>query len=232
MSWDVTPYLKPYPAQGVYFHRRSIQSYIRVPKGCFGYGITYIPTDTSKPGQEICHLVVEIDMERTVYIADCYVGSISTREAVDWLMMLHEGAHRVTVEATPLPRRDNIYGVRTWFVDPMNYTLIDEIVSGKIRDMIKKDETRPKNLNVTALPAPLDLFAMAKSAQGEMVAGRIKVPERSQWRTGFMAEICQWPTVRSDSRVRALAILAAAIPDMTAPARAGITRKAGSQWTA
>ncbi len=231
-SWHETPYLKPLPAPGLFFHRRSIETFTKPPRGCFIYGACYFPTDNDKPGQPACLMVVELDMQRNVYLSECYHQSVDMQEAVKWMIMIHEGIHISTVEETNFPIKQSIYGARTWFTDPQQFQKIEDLAHFELSEMKRKDIKRPRNFNISALPNPLDFHRQVKTMQGEMIARRFKIPKSNLWTDELMSELCQWPAVRTDARVRCLAIIAAAMPEMSAPARAEVSRgNRGSAWT-
>ena len=97
------------------------------------------------------------------------------------------------------------------------------------RSMTTSGETLP----ITALGNPFDLTSAARVLQSEIIAGRILLPPSDPWVSTFMEEMCQWPTVRTDSRVKAMCVLMSALPNMTPPARGEMEPSGkGSPWAA
>ncbi len=232
--WHHNPFLKPLPAQGLFFHRRSVEPYDTVPKGCFCYGASYYPVDDDKPGQPSCHLVVELDMQRNLYVTECYEnGRVGLSEVIERMFSIHDAYERTTVENTAFPIKANVYGVRTWFVAQQQFPSMEGAIFDHISGYKRKSRPVPKGVNITPTPRPMDYQAAARLISSEISARRLRLPENDPWSSDFLSELCQWPTVRTDARVRALCIAVASLPDMSAPARAEVGgKRSGSHWTA
>ncbi len=233
--WSDSPFFKPLPAQGLYFHRRSIPMFTKVPKGCFAYGVSYYPIDPGddKPSNPVCHLVLEVDGKRNLYLSECYQENVNIEVALDRLFMIHDGIERSAVQAVAFPVKANIYGVRTWYLTPSQFLTIDPIFADKLNEYRRMDRPIPRQVNLTPLPSPVDWAAAYRTVQSEFMSGRLQVDSNAHWTQDFLAEICQWPAVREDARVKALAIAASGLQEMIGPAPAEVmVRHAGSHWSA
>ena len=234
LRWSDHPSLSPLAAQGLFFHRRSVPGFKRLPKGCFAYGAAYFPIDSDKPGQPACCLVLEVDAKRNLYLSETYQQEgLSLEDSLERLFQIHDGIERTTVMQTQFPTRANIYGVRTWHISKEQFPVIEPIFLEKLTSYRRAGRPVPRLINITPLANPLDFMGLLKVAQSEMIAGRLKVDENAPWLATFMGELCQWPAVRTDARVQALAVAMGALGDMQGPGRSEAAEMTGgSHWAA
>lgn len=234
IPWWSTPHLKPMPSEGVYFRRRAFDTFATIPhpSKTRAYGASWFGMDDDKSTQPCCHVVGEIDSERRLHITECHHAWITLEEAVSWQFQIHDGIHRTTVEATSFPKKANIYGVRTWFCTPDQYHGgLDDLVSVHRRRL--KAENRPQSLPLNKLPIPFDLHGSARRLQSEIIGKRILLPQSDPWVASFLSEMCQWPTVRTDARVKAMCVLVSALPNISPPGRSeSVDGGRGSPWAA
>ena len=235
MTWHLSPVLRPLPFDGLYFHRRSIGSFDKAPPHdkVLTYGAAWFGLETNKGVEPTCLLVAECDAERRLHITEMYHAELPFDQAIDWLFKIHGGFHRVSVEATAYPTRANIYGVRLWQCSQEQYReSVGEAIQAHIRrsKLIGRDRSMP----LSALPNPFDLNSAARTLQAEMMADRVLFPTAPEWVPECLAELTQWPSVRSDARVKALCVLMAGLPAIMPPARGDYAPagKRGTGWAA
>ena len=233
MMWHHSDVLKPLPCPGLYFHRRQFEPYATPPPITQTRAIaaSWFPIDDSRDRYPTAHVIAEIDKDRNLYIVDVYHGEISLREGVKWMFNLQDGMHRVAVEQTAYPKRETVYGARSWFLAPDQYQPVEGQVTERRRELNKLN--KPSQLPLTPLPHSFDVEAAPRTLQSELIAGRILLPRGAKWVDGYLEELCQWPMVRTDAQTMAMCVLAQALPDVVAPGRkeeVGVRR--GSPWAA
>lgn len=234
-AWHVSPVLRPLPFDGLYFHRRSIGSFDKAPRHdqALAYGAAWFGLETNKGYEPSCLIVAEMDPLRRLHIVECYHADLPIDQAISWLFKVHMGFHRVAVEAAAYPTRANIYGVRLWQCTKEQY---QEAAGEEITRHIKraKLEGRDRSMPLSGLPNAFDLNSAARMLQAELIAGRLLFPTSPEWVPETLAELTQWPSVRSDARVKALCVLMAGLPALQAPARNDYQPASGggSGWAA
>lgn len=229
-----SPILRPLPAEGFYFHRRRFKTFEHAPhpSRTTAYGASWYSMDDTKGARPSCHVVAEMDKDRRLHIVECFHATTTTQEAVKWQFKIDQGMHRSAVEATAYPKKAGIYGVMTWFCCREQFSQgVSETVFQE-EERLRKD-AQPHQLPISALPSNFDLASSARILQSEILAGRILLPPSDPWMRDFLLELCQWPTVRTDARVRSMCVLISALPGMMPPVQsAPITSGKGSHWAA
>lgn len=235
LDWWLSPVLRPLPFGGLYFHRRSIMSFEKSPPHdqVRAYGAAWFGLEGDKGTEPSCLVVAEVDARRRLHIVECVHADLPFDQSIDWLFKVHSGMHRSAVEATAYPTRSNVYGVRLWQCPQEQYqAMVGDAVTAHIQR--EKLEGRDRSMPISGLPNSFDLNASARNLQSEIIAGRVLLPKSDPWVNDCLEELTQWPTVRSDARVRALCVLIAGLPAIVPPPRHDYEPavKRGSGWAA
>jgi hypothetical protein len=217
----------------LYFHRRRFLGFDALPPQgkTRAYAASWFPVDDDRDDYPSCHVVAEIDIERRMHIVDCVTAPASLQRAVGTMFNVQDGMHRVAVMQTAYPKRSDIYGIRAWYCPREQAPAVDALIAERLRDLRKRNERI--SMPISPLPYPFDMDAAARLLQSEIIAGRVLLPKSDLWVSGFLGELCEWPMVRRDARVRAMCVLAQALAEIVPPGRVEtLAEKRGSAWAA
>lgn len=214
VPWHLIPALQPAPAEGVYFRRRSARWFQRLPLGRNAlYGASWFDIEGDHQAGAMCHVVVEIDANRRMYVVECWHRRTDIDSAVQAMFQIQEGLHIVQLWADRAPQRSITYGPARWFLEPRQYEagIAARIHHRRTRVNERRPQSQHFRIAISPLEEAMSIHQAARSLQADLSTGALMLPPERVGQYGAMeTELLMWPATPSASRVAALGLITAA----------------------
>lgn len=178
-TWASLFQQRPSPDDGDIFKREWVQTYEKLPEGCRLYGGSdYAVSDD---GDFTVHVVVAIDRDGTLYIHDLWRDR---GEADKWI--------------DPLLDMVEMHNPLAWAEESGQ---INKSVGPFLR---RRMQERRVFFNRVQEASTTDKVARARSFQGQMASGKVKLRAGTEWLADLLSELMVFPNGKYDDQVDAI----------------------------
>lgn len=243
LAWFDSPFLKPLPSAGLFFRRRALDTWAKVPANHRLYGASWYGTDETTMTGTHCHVIAALTGTRRLLLLDVWHDRTTLDQA--WLALcdMHDAEWSADLKKAHDPRRGVRYGVQKWLASADQWVEGLQAAHGATRRARVDKINDPTHNDPVPLDPAVGLVAglpsfdrLAGGLQAAIEAKRLVLPPdfaELKNMADLVAELVQWPSIDTAARVGALALLVSQLERLASPSgRRHEPHRAPSAWSA